>query len=45
MMADPEMVFPVIHAVRSWMFSPARGSDGNPVERKVILPVIIVGVK
>jgi hypothetical protein len=44
MRADPEMVFPVINAVRAWMFSPARDSDGVPVERKVILPVIIVGV-
>ena len=42
MMVDAELVFQVINAVRAWQFSPARDSNGNPVERKVILPVIVV---
>lgn len=41
-MVDSELVFQVIAAVRAWQFTPAQDSDGNPVERKVILPVIIV---
>jgi hypothetical protein len=43
MSVDSELVFQVISAVRAWKFSPARDSDGNPVERKVILPIIVVG--
>jgi hypothetical protein len=42
MMVDSELVFQVISAVRAWQFSPARDSGGNPIERKVILPIIVV---
>lgn len=42
MMVDSELVFQVISAVRAWQFTPAQDSDGNVVERKVILPVIVV---
>jgi hypothetical protein len=42
MMIDSELVFQVIGAVRAWQFSPARDSAGNAVERKVILPIIVV---
>jgi hypothetical protein len=42
MMVDSELVFQVISAVRAWQFMPARDVDGNPVERKVILPIIVV---
>jgi hypothetical protein len=42
MLVDQELVFQVISAVRAWQFSPARDSVGNPIERKVILPVIVV---
>jgi hypothetical protein len=42
MMVDSELVFQVISAVRAWQFMPARDVDGNAVERKVILPIIVV---
>jgi hypothetical protein len=42
-MVDSELVFQVIGAVRAWQFSPARDTNGNPMERKVILPIIVVG--
>jgi hypothetical protein len=41
-MVDSELVFQVIAAVRSWQFTPAHDSDGNVIDRKVILPVIIL---
>lgn len=42
MTIDSELVFQVIGAVRDWQFSPARDINGNPIERKVILPIIVV---
>jgi hypothetical protein len=45
MRVDAELVFQVISAVRAWQFYPAHNSDGLPVERKVILPIIVVGAE
>jgi hypothetical protein len=42
MLVDSELVFQVISAVRVWQFAPARDGEGNVIERKVILPIIVV---
>lgn len=40
---DPNLVTEVEASVQFWKFTPAIGPDGKPMERTVILPIIIGG--
>ena len=38
---DPVLVARMIRALRSWEFQPARGSDGQPIEMTVEMPIVV----